>query len=260
MNVAPQTLRAELRKSFATRGSWMSYALLAAVTVGFSMFITAGSTTDAGAFPGGGDNDIVSDALSGVAMGVIVAAVIGAVAIGNEYTSGLIATTFAAQPRRSRVLAAKAVIVGGCTTAVGVAAAFAAYFASRPIQRENGFVAPGYPDPDLTSEPVLRAILGSGALCGLIGLLALGVGMIVKRTSVTIPLVIALFLVPALLAVDEDVARKVQGWTPFAGFSIQHTVDRSDYYTGPWDGLAVAALYAAAALAIGIVVTRRRDV
>ena len=58
------------------------------------------------------------------------------------------------------------------------------------------------------------------------GLLALGVAMIVKRTAIAIPLVIALMLVPAMIVVDENLARKVQGWTPFAGFSIQHTVDR----------------------------------
>ena len=163
MNVAPRTLHAELRKTFATRGTWIAYALLVALTVGFSLFIASGSTTDAGAL-GGGDNDIVADALSGVAIGAIVAAVIGAIAIGNEYASGMIASTFAAQPRRSRVLVSKAILVGMCTTAVGVAAAFVAFFATRPLQRSNGFVAPGYPDPDLTSEPVLRAILGSGAL------------------------------------------------------------------------------------------------
>jgi ABC-2 type transport system permease protein len=259
MSITPPTLRAELRKSFATPGAWIAYALLVALTVGFSLFIASGSTTDAGVL-GGGDNDIVSDALSGVAIGAIVAAVIGAIAIGNEYASGMIASTFAAQPRRARVLISKAILVGGCTTAVGVAAAFAAFFVTRPLQRSNGFVAPGYPDPDLTSEPVLRAILGSGALYGVIALLALGIGMVVKRTAITIPIVIGLILVPAMLVVDESVARKVQSWSPFAGFSIQHTVDRDDYYTASWAGLAVLTAYAAAALAIGIVVTRRRDV
>ena len=78
--------------------------LLVALTVGFSLFIASGSTTDVTTV-GGGDNDIVADALSGVGIGAIVAVVIGAVAIGNEYASGLIASTSAAQPRRSRVLA-----------------------------------------------------------------------------------------------------------------------------------------------------------
>ena len=259
MNVGPRTLRAELRKAFATRGAWIAYALLVVLTVGFSLFITSGSTTDV-TTAGGGDNDIVADALSGAAIGAIVAAVIGAIAIGNEYGTGLIASTFAAQPRRARVLTSKAFIVGTCTTAVGVAAALVSFYATRPLQRSNGFVAPAYPDPDLTSEPVLRAIVGTGVLVGLIGLLPLGIGMVVKRTSITIPLVIGLLIVPALLMVDENVARKVQGWTPFAGFSIQHTVDRDDYYTAPWSGLAVLAAYALAALATGIAVTRRRDV
>jgi hypothetical protein len=253
------TVRAELRKSLARRGGWVVYALLLAVTVAFSLFIVSATTTDV-TTAGGGDNDIVNDALGGIAIGAIVAAVIGAVTIGNEYASGMIAGTFAAQPRRGRVLLAKAAVVGACTTAAGVAAAFAAYFATRPVQRTNGFVAPAYPDPDLSSEPVLRAILGSGAVCGLVALLALGVGMVVKRTAITIPVVIGLLLVPALLAVDEDMARRAQSWSPFAGFSILHTVDRDDYYTTPFVGFGVLTAYAAVALAIGIAVTRRRDV
>ncbi len=99
-----------------------------------------------------------------------------------------------------------------------------------------------------------------GRCAALIGLLALGIGMVVKRTAIAIPVVIASMLVPALLVVDENVARRVQGWSPFAGFSIQHTVDRDDYYTAPWVGLAVLAAYAAGAIALGVIVTCRRDV
>jgi ABC-2 type transport system permease protein len=258
MNVAAGTLRAEVRKTAATRGTWVASGLLVALTVGFSLFLAGGTTTDATIRPG--DNDIVTDALAGVAIGVIVAAVIGAVAIGNEYGSGMIASSFAAQPNRRKVVVAKATIVGLLCTVLGEIAAFVSFFAVRPIQRRNGFDAPAYPDPDLTSEPVLRAVLGTGVLIGLIGLLALGIGLIVKRTAITIPVVIGLLLVPAMVAVDEDVARTVQSVTPFAGFAIQHTVDRRDYYTAPWTGLAVTAAYAAVAVAGGIVVTRRRDV
>ena len=53
----------------------------------------------------------------------IVAAVIGVVAIGNEYGSGMIATTLAATPRRSRIVLAKAAVVWLATTVVGTAAA-----------------------------------------------------------------------------------------------------------------------------------------
>ena len=60
--------------------------------MGFSLFLAGGTTTDATTRPG--DNDIVTDTLASVAIGVIVAAVIGAVAIGSEYGSGMIASSF----------------------------------------------------------------------------------------------------------------------------------------------------------------------
>jgi hypothetical protein len=82
---------------------------------------------------------------------------------------------------------------------------------------------------------VLRAILGTGALFGLIGLLSLGIGLIVKRTAITIPLLIALVIVPAMLAIDENDARKVQGWTPFAASrsSTPSTVAATTPHPGP---------------------------
>ena len=83
---------------------------------------------------------------------------------------------------------------------------------------------------------------------------------IVRRTAIAIPLVIGSIVVPAMIVVDEDVSRALHRWTPLGGFSIQHTVERHDYYVGPWRGLAVTASYAIIALILGLVVTRRRDI
>jgi ABC-2 type transport system permease protein len=82
----------------------------------------------------------------------------------------------------------------------------------------------------------------------------------VKRTAVAIPVVIGSIIVPAMAAVDEQTTRLLSRWTPIAGFAIQHTVDRPDYYIAPWAGLAVMASYAGLAVAAGLVVTHRRDV
>jgi hypothetical protein len=251
-------LRSECVKAFAGRGARFAYFLLFAMTIAFSAFIASGSTTSPrGAF---GDNDMVAEALMGVLTASIVAAVIGVVAIGNEYGSGMIATSLAATPWRSRVVLAKAGVAGMASTVVGTAAAYAAFFVARPLQRAGGFVAPGYPDPDLTSEPVLRAMLGSGLLVGIIAVLGVGVCAIVKRTAIAIPLVIGSFAVPAMVVVNDDVTRQLQRWTPLGGFAIQHTVDRNDYFVSPWRGLAIAAAYAAVALVVGVIVTNRRDV
>ena len=86
------------------------------------------------------------------------------------------------------------------------------------------------------------------------------VGIAAKRTAAAIPITIGLIIVPALVAVDEDVAKALQQWTPLAGFAVQQTIERPDYYVEPLPGLAVTAAYAVVALAAAVLVTGRRDV
>ena len=254
---ARRAVAAEWSKAVANRSTWWAYGILAGLVVGFSAFMATASRTEP---PGGfGDEDIVANALGGAIVGVIAAAVIGATSLGSEYGSGMISATFAATPRRHRVLLAKAAIVGTGTTVVAIPAVFVGFLVARPVQRDRGFVAPGYPDPHVMSEPVLRAIVGTGVLLGLVALLALGVAAIVQRTAAAIPITIGLVVVPAMLAQGELEAT-LQRWTPLAGFAIQHTRDRHDYHAGPWHGLAVLATYALLALAAGLVTLRRRDV
>ena len=97
-------------------------------------------------------------------------------------------------------------------------------------------------------------MLGTGLLVGAIAVFAVGVCAIVKRTAIAIPLVIGSFVVPAMVAVDDDVARLLHRWTPLAGFSVQHTVERDDYFVEPWRGLGVTAVYAVLALVGGVIV------
>jgi predicted anti-sigma-YlaC factor YlaD len=54
----------------------------------------------------------VGNTLVGMLIGVLLIGVVGVLAMTSEYTSGTIRATFAAAPRRLRVLAAKAAVVG----------------------------------------------------------------------------------------------------------------------------------------------------
>ena len=160
------TVRSEWIKARARRGTRLAYVLLGGLMVGFSLFVASlGSTTsDGGAGAVSGDDDLMVNALAGIVPGVIVAAAIGVAALSSEYGSGMIAPTFAATPRRHRVVLAKAAIVWLCTTVVGIVSAYASYFAVRPVQRGHGYVAPSYPDPDLTDLTIIRAIVGSSTV------------------------------------------------------------------------------------------------
>ena len=62
-------------------------------------------------------------------IGVLLIGTVGVLTVTSEYTSGTIRATFAAAPRRLRVLAAKAAVVGAVALITGEAAAFLSFFA-----------------------------------------------------------------------------------------------------------------------------------
>ncbi|MCK9921007.1 hypothetical protein MXD61_03635 [Frankia sp. AgPm24] len=254
----PSVTRAEWIKTVGSRGTLAALTLLVTLPVAFAALVVANTpSTDPPGVPG--DDDIVANALVGVLVGVVIAAVVGAVMIGNEQRSGMISTSYAATPHRHRVILAKASIAALTTFAVGVVSSWASYVVARPLQRRQGYVAPSYPEPDLFSGPPLRAVIGTGLLIATVALFAVGIATIVRRTSIAIPLVVATVILPGLLSSSDSVQRFAQRWTPFAGFAIQHTVHRPDYYASPWHGLGVTAAYAVLALAGGFLLASRRD-
>ncbi|OHV42465.1 ABC transporter permease subunit [Pseudofrankia sp. BMG5.36] len=254
-----RTVRAEWIKTVGSRGTLTAMGLLATLPVGFSALVVANTpSTDPPGAPG--DDDIVANTLVGVLIGVVIAAVVGATAIGNEERSGMISTSYTATPRRHRVILAKASVAAASTLIIGIASSWASYLVARPLQRGQGYVAPSYPEPDLFSGPFLRAIVGTGLLTTLIAVYAVGITTIVRRTSIAIPVVVATLLLPGLLATSDRIQQFTQRWTPFAGFSIQHTVQRPDYFAGPWHGFVVTAAYTTVALVAAISLAHRRDI
>ena len=63
----------------------------------------------------------------GTLFGLIAVIALGAVFITAEYRRCMIRTTLAASPRRGRVLAAKAIVIGAVTFAAGLAGAAVAF-------------------------------------------------------------------------------------------------------------------------------------
>ena len=71
----------------------------------------------------GGDGASIERVLIGAFGALIISAVVGVLFITTEYRRGMVRTTFAASPRRGRVLAAKAIVIGGVTFVTGLVAA-----------------------------------------------------------------------------------------------------------------------------------------
>lgn len=208
-----------------------------------------------------GNDDVVRNSLAGVLFGLMAAAALGVIFVTAEYSRGTIRTTFAASPRRGRVLAAKAVIVGAVTFLCGLVGAVTAFLLAQPLLHGNGYRPPAYPYVSLADWPVLRAVAGTAAFLALLALLGLGLGTIMRRAAGAIALIIAPAVVPLVLAPLLPLTPGIwlQRLTPSAGLAIQETRQRFDSPIDPWAGLGVLAAYAVVALGIAFWQLRRRD-
>ncbi len=191
-------------------------------------------------------------------------AILAVLAIGGEYSSGMIRVTVAAMPRRITVLAAKAAVLTGMVLVAGAIAVLASVLAGRLILPGHGFTAAhGHPPLSPADGPVLRAAAGTVLNLALIGLLSLGTATAVRDSAAAVGLVLGLlhlFPIVAQVVTDLEWRRHLQQIAPMsAGLAIQDTTGLRGLPISPWGGLGVLAAWAAAAMLAGGLVLRWRD-
>jgi hypothetical protein len=231
-----------------------------------------GSGDVAPALPGGtGSSGSVAGTLVGTFAGLIALLVVGTMFITAEFRRGLIRVTLTASPQRNRVLAAKAIVLGTVTFAVGLPAAYIALLTGERKLHAGGIST--YPVATLTE---LRMIVGTAALLAVAAVLAVGVGAIFRRSAAAVTAVIAAIVLPYFFAaplavLPSGAAEWLLRVTPAAGFSIQQGYPRYPQldasYTpangypplAPWAGFAVLCLWAALALGLAGYLLNKRD-
>ena len=213
--------------------------------------------------PAGCVQDIPKLSLTGVWLAQAAVAVLAVLAVTNEYGTGMIHTTLAAIPRRGLVLAGKAVAVTAAVLPAAALGVLGALAAGRAIPPGNGYApANGYPLLSLADEATRRAAAGTALYLGLVALLGLGLGMIIRDTAGAITAVLTLLYVSPVIAgliTDPDWREWLQRVSPTAGLSVQATEGLDALPIGPWAGLGVLAGYAGGALLLGLVAVRLRD-
>ena len=223
-----------------------------------------------------GSGQSLQRALAGTFFGLIPLIVVAAMFITAEYRRGLIHVSLTAAPRRGRLLAANAVVIGAVGFVAGLVAATLALAVGTHLLHGNL----QWPVSLLTEA---RMVAGTGALLAVAAVLALAIGTIVRRSAAAVAIVILVIFVPFLLAFNPLPGSQPQGsgpgggggWplqiTPAAALSVQQAVPQfhqliaiyslnAGYYPlAPWAGLAVECAWAAAALALAFFLLRRRD-
>jgi ABC-2 type transport system permease protein len=249
-------LRSEWTKLRSVRSTYWTLLAAAAVTIGLGAILsvfylnnyTTMSPADRAAF------DPTSYALSGLFLAQLAIGVLGALVITGEYGTGMIHTTFAAVPQRRLVLGAKALVFAAVTLVTGVVSCLVGFFLSQAILSTHHLQTP------IGAPGVLRAVIGGGLYLAVLGLLAFGMGAIIRHTAGAIAAVFGLVLVLPGVAIflPSSLSNTIGPYLPSTAGRAVFSVGPQAHALTPWVGLAVFSAYAAVALLVaGFLVTRR---
>jgi ABC-2 type transport system permease protein len=281
-------LASEFTKLRSVRSTYWTLGALFIVSVGLGIAITAGTAANFANNPGNKAGFDATQASLGAffELGQLIIAVIGAMVITSEYSTGMIRTSLTAQPRRGVVYAAKAIVFTAVTLVISIITAFIAFFVGQAIYSSKGVGAslfhtvtipasanvncnPGgctatFSGTDvITASTVLTAIIGTALFVTIVALIAFGVGSIVRHTAGTIAIVIAfLFIVPILeQTLPNDWRWDIMRFLPDAATRvISVTVGGTNIHLwSAWPQLGVTALWAAVLVGIGAYLFRKRD-
>jgi ABC-2 type transport system permease protein len=307
-SLPPATGRAGLRGAIASeftkirsvRSTYWTLAALLVVSIGVGAAITAGT---AASFTNNPPNKAGFDAtqaslIAFFEIGQLIIAVIAALAITSEYSTGMIRTSLTAQPRRGTIYAAKAIVLTSLTLVVSLITSFIAFFVGQALLSGTGVAAslfhsvtipqnanvncpqqvggggggglpPGckvvFSGTDVIHpSTVLIAIIGCALFVTLVALLAFGVGAIIRHTAGTIAIVIAaLFIIPVLeQALPNDWRWDIMRFLPDAAarvISVTIGSNGNPHLWSAWPQLGVTALWTAVLVALGAYLFRTRD-
>ncbi|MPV38098.1 ABC transporter permease subunit [Georgenia subflava] len=195
---------------------------------------------------------------AGYQFGMVTIAVLGALLMTGEYSTGMIRSTFAAVPARLPVLAAKAIALTVVTIAVAVVSLALSYLVSMPILSGYDLV-PALDDPD-----TWQVFGGMVFFLVMVALLSLGLGAVLRHTAGTITAVLGLLLLLpiALQFISLDWVQDVLTYLPLSAATAFLAVNPAFSMSGeltPWQGAGIVAAYTVVALVAGAISLRRRD-
>jgi ABC-2 type transport system permease protein len=247
-SVEVDLVRSEWAKFRTVRSTYWSLMAAVVAMIGLGVLISAVQSGHQLGF------DPVSTSLSGVLLAQLAIGVLGVLFVTSEYSTGMIRTTFSAAPQRRIVIAAKEAVFGVVAIVIGTLTSFVTFFVGQAVMSGHGV--------SLSSPGALRSVVGVGLYLGLLAVFAVGLGTIIRSTAGAIAALFGLILVlPAVAqALPASIQNGLDKYLPSnAGQAIFHTIKDTSTLS-PWVGLGVFALYAAAALAGGLVLVGRRDV
>jgi ABC-type transport system involved in multi-copper enzyme maturation permease subunit len=200
--------------------------------------------------------DPLNHALVCVAVAQFATAILGVLAMTGEHTSGTLRTTLMGTPVRTRVLAAKATVVGVASLVAGGLVIVPSFVLGQLILHGHA------PTLGVTDLDVVRGLALSTGYLGAMALIGLAVGTLIRHSAGAIAGLIGfVFAVPSVvLMFPHAIADAVMQFLPMviAGSSLSTTIPEP-HSLGAWSGSAVVLLYVGLFGAAALVRFRHRD-
>jgi ABC-type transport system involved in multi-copper enzyme maturation permease subunit len=256
------TLRSEFTKIRSVRSTYWTLVMLVVASIGWSVAFCAGEAAnwahlaaqDRAAF------DPTQSSILGLALlGQLVIAVLGALAITSEYSTGMVRTSLTVMPRRGVLYGAKAAVFAAVTLVIAFPASFLSFFIGQRL------LASTHTGAALSQPNVLRAVIAAALYVTLCGLFAFGLGAILRNTAGAITAAYGfLFLVPQLAKAlpntwYADIVRWLPGGDVIAEITSTGRQQISVNLFSAWGEFAVFGAYTAVLLIAGAVLFRYRD-
>ncbi|AXK33365.1 ABC transporter permease [Streptomyces armeniacus] len=235
-----------------------TYTLLSAVVLGVAMafFFTSG-TGEGYAGSSASEKEewdpTLTSLLGATLFAQLAIGALGVLSSSGEYATGMIRTSLTVVPRRGRLMAAKAVVIGGVALVAGELIGFAGFLISQPVLKGMDV-----PYATLGQPHVLRAVIGTGLYLSMVALLGLALGLLVRSTAgAIILLVVATVIIPYMVGpMLPPLARGA--WPVMSGMMIMST--NIELGIPAWAAFGMMAAGVGAVLAAAYVLFRRRDV
>jgi hypothetical protein len=251
-----EVVRSEFIKIRSVRSTYWTLIAQALAAIAFAALNCAGDVTHNSFGP---DFNPAQASLGGqVGIGELIIVVLGALVITSEYSTGMIRTSLTVMPRREVLYVAKAIVFAAVSLTVSLVTSLVAFFVGQAILSSK------HTETTLAQPYALRAVLLSAAVITVFGLLAFGMGAIIRNSAGAITAILGvIFLIPLLTqALPTSWFWDLERWLP--GGSALSPIAGGDAWShnhlfNAWGEFGVFCGYAAVLLAIGAWLFSRRD-
>jgi ABC-type transport system involved in multi-copper enzyme maturation permease subunit len=286
-------LASEFTKIRSVRSTYFTIAALIVVSVGIAAIVGFGiaQTVHNNPWQKAGTDGTQNILTPFLFLGQLIIAVIGAMVITSEYSTGMIRTSLTAMPRRGTVYLGKLIVLTAVTLVMSLVTSFLAFFVGSLTLGNSGVggslfhsvtvpvdvnMSPGKNGPGgppnytfvghevITQGHVLTAIIGSALFVTVVALIAFGLGAIIRHTAGAITSAIGLmFVLSIIIQILPDHWRwDIMRFFPDAAgrvISVTLPSQNNPHLWSTWGQFLVTVIWAVVFVGVGGYLFRKRD-